>query len=343
MRAVTGLRQHFGHVAADGDVAAFDQADLVGKVEVARHLGNGSLVARGLPVVLVAIFQPVCFDGAHGARGEAHEAEFGLERQIAHVNVVDDGAQVGFPPVLGHHATEVLDVQRAAEALAAQHGVVAQLIGNAAIAEHVGEVQLAAGLQHAVDLGEDLVFERRQVDDAVRHHQIDRVILDAELGEVFDEARAEIDVRDVEAEATRLFILVFAGDVELGVGHVDADDAAGRSYQLRKDIHVATHAAAQIDHGAALERGRDGAAATVEAVHDLVGDIGHHVEHVFGRRVGGAAARVGFQVVGAGENAPVVLADLLVHGKPCIGNLRVVERGDQRRMRDGLARGLDVL
>ena len=307
---VARLLEHGRHIPAHGVLAAFDEAQLLGQVEVARHLGHPAQVARDLAVVLLGVFRALRLDGAHRARGERREPELRLKRQVGDVDILHRGAHVAFPAVLCQHAAEVVDVHRAAQALAAKHRVGAQLVGHAAVAEHVGEVQLAARLQHTEDFGEHLVFKRRQVDHAVGDDQVNRAVLDAELFQVLDEARLELHVGMFEPELFRLLVLVFLRNGKLLGGHVDADDAPGRPHELREHVHIAPRAAAQIDHRRAGKCRRNRRAASVEALDDLVGDVGHHVEHVLRRALGRAAACVGLQVVGAAQRLAVVLAHL---------------------------------
>ena len=307
---VARLLEHGRQISAHGVLAPLDKAQLLGQVEVARHLGHPAQVARDLAVVLLGVFQSLRLDGTHRARSERREPKFRLKCQIGDVDILHRRAHVAFPAVLGQHTTEVVDVHRTAQALAAKHRIGAQLVGHAAVAEHVGEVQLATGLQHAVDFGEHLVFKRRQVDYAVGNHQVNRAIFNAELFQVLDIARLELHVRMFEPELFSLLVLILLRNGKLLGGHVDADDAPGRPHKLREHVHVAPRAAAQIDHRRTGKRRRNRRAAPIEALDDLVGDVGHHVEHVLRRTLSRAAACVGLQVVGAAQRLAVILAHL---------------------------------
>mmetsp|Transcript_34626 Transcript_34626/g.87615 ORF Transcript_34626/g.87615 Transcript_34626/m.87615 type:complete len:275 (-) Transcript_34626:758-1582(-) len=83
--------------------------------------------------------------------------ELGLAHSARQLGVVDgDGLRLQGPgvrePHLARQAQEVVDVQRAAQALAQQYGVCAQLLGQPPVAVHVAEVHLAPRRQHAVRL-----------------------------------------------------------------------------------------------------------------------------------------------------------------------------------------------
>ena len=56
-------------------------------------------------------------------------------------------------------------------------------------------------------------------------------------------------------EAHPVPVKMSVGGVELFVGHVDADDLALRSDELRQNVSIAAGARAQIEHAAAAELG----------------------------------------------------------------------------------------
>ena len=183
------------------------------------------------------------------------------------------------------------------------------MVRDAAVGEDVGEEELAAGLQDAEDLGEHPRLVRRQVDDAVRDHQVDGFVRDAGAGEVLDIALAEVDVGGVETEPASLRVDVLPRDVELLVGHVETDYEALGSHQLRRHVDVATGAAAQVEHRPALEPHRQRGATAVKPAQDLVVDLAYDLRLVWRQGVGGAARR-GLEVAGLGEHLAVVLLDL---------------------------------
>ena len=116
----------------------------------------------------------------------------------------------------GDQPPEVLVVERAAEALAEEHGIALEVGRNPAVREHVGKVELASRLQHPEDLAEDARLVGREVDHAVRDDQVDRGVADRQ---VLDLAQPELDVL---VFALRL---VRPGPLDHGRRHVDADDA----------------------------------------------------------------------------------------------------------------------
>ena len=56
--------------------------------------------------------------------------------------------------------------------------------------------------------------------------------------------------------------------------HVNAYNLALGADELARQVDVATGAAAQVEHGAAFERRRERASATIETRGDFLGDLG---------------------------------------------------------------------
>jgi hypothetical protein len=83
-------------------------------------------------------------------------------------------------------------------------------------------------------------------------------VLDARRGEVLDQAALELDFRALMPEGARVKVPVTLADFELLGRHVDADDAARRADEGAYQERVAACAAAEIEHGRALERERNG-------------------------------------------------------------------------------------
>ncbi len=104
---------------------------------------------------------------------------------------------------------------------------------HASVGRYVGDVELAALLEDAPDRPVDLFLRGREVDDAVRDHEVDGPVGDR-LGRL-DEALVELDVRLGEAEAPRDDGRVPAGDLEELGRHVDAVDGPGRADPVRED------------------------------------------------------------------------------------------------------------
>ena len=242
MGGIPRRAQHGSHVAADGHRLPLDETHLVGQVEVALVLGHGAQVGGHLPVVFLAVFQ-VALDGAHRMRREADAPQLRgylevADMQLGRLHVVER-----VDAVLGQDAAEVFQVESPRKAFASQYGVVVELGRHAPVGEDVGEVQLAARFEHARDFGEHLVLEGGQVDDAVRDDHVHRIVLDADGGQILDEALMELDVGLGEPEALHLPRLVAPREGKLLLGHVHADHAPGGPHQFRAEVHVPSRAA----------------------------------------------------------------------------------------------------
>lgn len=307
--AVARVLDHRAGVAADLERLVGEEAVVVVKVEELVHTGDGALIGRDLVVLFAQILDLVGdLEGAHRA-GEERE----VLDPLGDLVVADDGAAGGhvaevLPTDLAHQAAEVLDVHRAGDTLAAQHGVGCELRRHAAVGKNVGEAQLAAVGEHAPDLREHGFLEGGEVDDAVGDDDVDAAILDPKALEVLDVAVLELDVAGCVAKGLGDLVLVLLADSELVLVHVDADNLAGLANELGADEYVATSAAAQVEHGAALEHGRNGAAATVEALADLCGQLVDDGLDVLGGAAAGAD--LGLEVA-RGLQVAVVLLDLL--------------------------------
>ena len=134
------------------------------------------------------------------------------------------------------------------------------------IGDDVGDADPAARAQDARDLGEDGRLVRGQVDDAVADDDVDRVGRQRDL---LDVALEQLDVGHAGL-----------GDVALGegehlVGHVEAEDAAGRADALGRQEHIDAAARAQVEHPLALvQLGHgDRVAAAERSHHGRVGQL----------------------------------------------------------------------
>ena len=105
------------------------------------------------------------------------------------------------------------------------------------------------GLQDAGDLGEHPGLVGRQVDDAVRDHDVDRLGGQRHL---LDLAAQEVRVRDAGLG------LVVLGEREHLVGHVEAVDDSGRPDATGREQHVDAAAGAEVEHRLALAELCDG-------------------------------------------------------------------------------------
>ena len=137
-----------------------------------RVVRDRAAVGRDLTVVLAAVFQRQ-LERADGDALEADVADLRLDLRIEQRNRAaraDPGigaAQVRQQP------PEILVVERPRQAFPAQHRVGQQRRVDPAVGEHVGEVQLAAGLEHPEHLGQDPALVAGQVEHAVGDHHVD--------------------------------------------------------------------------------------------------------------------------------------------------------------------------
>ena len=283
---------------------------VVVKVKVVLAPLDTAAVNCGLTVLLADVLLRIGqFERANRARAVLDVADERLD-----LGIVDSGrrrahiAEVN-PANTGHHAAEVLNVHRAAEALAQKDRVLVDFLRNAAVGEDIGEVQLATNLEDAPDFLEDLLFHGRQVNDAVGDDHVDRPVGNG--GKVLDVAFNELDV--VIELRSHLSLVAFSERKLIGV-HVDADHLALGPNELACQIHIATGAAPQVEHGATLERRRKRATATVEARGDFLGNLSQHISDVPRQAIGAAAARVGGHLAAVVDgHLAVVFLDLLAN------------------------------
>ena len=94
------------------------------------------------------------------------------------------------------------------------------------------------------------------------------------LIELFNIALEKAHIAASVTEALPMPVKMGLGRCQLLVGHVDPDDLAVRSGQLRQNVGVAPRARAEIEHAAAAELCRHDDAAAVIFGGDLGMDIG---------------------------------------------------------------------
>ena len=146
-----------------------------------------------------------------------------------------------------------------------KHHALAHGTGNGAAHDNVGDGEAAARLEHAKRLAQDAVLVGREIDDAVGDDDVDRVV---GQGNVFDLAFEKLDVFDA------CLALVFAGQGEHVVGHVEAVSLAAGSHAARGEQHVDAAAGAEVEHnvtGLEIDE-RGGIAAAQRGLHGLLGD-----------------------------------------------------------------------
>ena len=267
-----------------------------------------------------------------------------LERSILEQARVDE-------PLSLREPQEIVPVQRAAEALAVEHRIVAYGHGQPPIGIDVGEEELAAWLEQAVDAREDRVLVGRQIHDTVRDDHVEAARLEIEILEALDIALQEPHV--VEAEDLGVVGTVALRDEELLGRHVDADDRTAGPHELGERVDVATGAAAEIEHAAALEQRRTNQSAAVVAAEHFRVDAGEQRLEPL-RHLAGVAAGAGLEIGRALQLAAVVILDDVVHFAsvaPGVGSVQVQSSRRRevlhwpragRRLRHGLeGRGRD--
>ena len=111
--------------------------------------------------------------------------------------------------------------------------------GSWSRADDVRDREPAAGAQHARSFAEDGRLVGREVDHAVRDHDVDGCILD---GESLDVCLAELDLPEPRAAGERGRLL------ELCVGHVDPDHPAAAADLAGGEEAVHARSAPEIDH-----------------------------------------------------------------------------------------------
>ena len=122
---------------------------------------------------------------------------------------------------------------------------------------HVGDGQAAARLEHAVRLAQHRPLVGREVDHAVRDDHVDAR---RGKGKRFDRPLEERRVAHARAR------LVRARDGEHLIGHVHAVRVTGRPDTSRREEHIQTRSAPEVEDGlAGAELGEERGVATPEA------------------------------------------------------------------------------
>mmetsp|Transcript_21643 Transcript_21643/g.67077 ORF Transcript_21643/g.67077 Transcript_21643/m.67077 type:complete len:326 (-) Transcript_21643:210-1187(-) len=257
--------QHVPRVPADGeDLALVHRVVVVERPRLRVRL-NRAEVDDGLAIVLaVGLEQVGQLEEAVGRRRELDVRHLLLELLV----VDGDGRRLDQPRVgkadALREALKVIPVQRARYALAPQHLVLTQCLGHAARRVHVGEEELAARLEQPVHLLEHARLVRAEVEHAVGNDHVDGGGLELKLVKLLDVARQEARILLAEAKLCAVPLLGAARNLELRIGHVDADALARLADELREHVHVAPRAAAEVEHALPLQLvGRDDAAAVV--------------------------------------------------------------------------------
>ena len=188
-------------------------------------------------------------------------------------------------------AAEVLHEQGASQTQGDVPDLVRSLLRNAAVGEHVGEVPLPLRLQHALDLGDVGGLVGREVERAVGDDHVGRAV--GEEGEVLGHAVHQLHVGLAVAELLHLPVQVLLCDGQALRAGLDADDLAGRTHELGRQVRVAPRPAAQVHHGAPLQQRRQRGAELMERVLDLGGHVEELVLRLAGHGVLGVARACG--------------------------------------------------
>mmetsp|Transcript_26515 Transcript_26515/g.74189 ORF Transcript_26515/g.74189 Transcript_26515/m.74189 type:complete len:294 (-) Transcript_26515:284-1165(-) len=272
---------------------------------------QGALVHDGLTVVLAVRLQWQLPETV-GGRVELQGLASRLGNATLDLGVLDgDGGILHQTRIresdLARQVLKVVPVQRSAQALAPEHLVLLEVHGHAAVGIHVRKVQLATRLQQAEALLQHGFLVGAEVDDAVGDDDVEGFRLELEVLQLLEVSLLELDVG--ESELFGVVLLVLAGDVQLLVGHVDADDLAGGTDQLGGDVHVATGTASQIQDGGTLHVVlRQAQSASVVLGDDLRVDFLDGIADIL-RRGTGRAARVRLQVIRRLQFLAVVVGD----------------------------------
>mmetsp|Transcript_19462 Transcript_19462/g.46040 ORF Transcript_19462/g.46040 Transcript_19462/m.46040 type:complete len:313 (+) Transcript_19462:300-1238(+) len=274
--------------------------------------GDCPLVDDGLAVILARRLQLVQLEQSIRGRVELQVVMSRLVDGGLHIVVLDGDwcilheAGIGEAAALGQ-VLEIVPVQRTRQTFAPQNLVVAQGLRHAAVGVHVGEVQFASGLEEAAAALQHGLLVGAEVNDAVGHDDVDGIVGEGiDLIQLLDLAQMELDV--VVSKLLGVVRLRLLGDGQLLRRHVDADDPAGRSHQLRRNVHVSAGSASQIQHGRALQQVRDAQPAAVVLGHD-VGVDGADGGFNMGWHRRRSAAGIGFEVVGRRQRLAVVVRD----------------------------------
>lgn len=297
----------------DGGGVAIDMdGDTLWKVEVDIELEpvpGTRRVRCDLAEVLAAILQ-----GRNLERADSDGVEGDIWDELAQLGVLyldyaarhdSDVAEAH----LGHDTPEILDIERAAQALANEHVVRSGLGRQPAICVDVREIKLAAFLEHLCYTSKDSLLIGAQITHAVANDDIHGAISDTTRGQVLNNPLNKLDVTFLAAKQRACMkVSVLLRNLELGGGHIDADDAPLAADQGTSDIGIPPRTASEVKDDAAVQELRNRGAAAVKAREDLGVQLaqdgalrrGHGVDR---------AARGRAEVGGGLERGAIVLCD----------------------------------
>ncbi len=271
-----------------------------------------ALIDHRLPVVLAGRLQRINVEQPVGGRVEADVPQLRLDGRVLdgqparlHQTRIAESAPLG-------QVEKVVPVQGPGQAFPVEHRVGGQRRRYPAVGVHVGEIELAAGLEQPFHIADYLGLVGAQVDHAVGHHDIEVAVLQIKLVQLFDIAFQETHIAARVAEFPAVVLLMASRHGELFVGHVHADHLAAVAHQGREHVDVPAGATAQVQNAHALQRRRSHQAAAVVTGYHLVMQARQQRLQVLRRRL--IAAGVGLQVVAAGKLLAVVILNLFTHG-----------------------------
>ena len=258
VRAVAGVGDHAAGVAAHAHRLIGEEAVMVVEVEVVRAAGDLAVVGGVLAVLLAEILDDLAFHRADIASFVGGSFACRLRsRLVGHLDRMETHVAEVLPACFAHDSAEVLVVASFRQK-SARDGRIGLLLGvEAAVAEHVELVELAALFQHAVHFREHLELEGAMRHGAVGDDDVDRPIGDARRGEVLDGSVHEMNVRLRESERVCDLLFRLVGLLHAARAALDGDDLAGLPRKLRGDEGVAAVAGAEHHHGAAVEHRRE--------------------------------------------------------------------------------------
>lgn len=302
-----GVSTHCKHLSLLNTVVAIEDKHV-------RHVVHGSLVDDSLAIVLARKLK--AFD--------LEEPESGTEKVccgtelLLHSIVVDGDWSIRHEPWiietdLPGQLEEIVPVHCSTETFSIQDLVVPQVGGDPAVRVDVTKVHLSSFCKKTVDLAKDLFLVRRKIDNTITDDQVEALFLQTKLVQLLDEAKKKLDVWRGKAKGLHVSRNVFLGGLDLLFGHVDSNDKACGSNELRNGEAILSSSTAQVKDAESSEGRVDGkseAAAIVLCSHFFV-DVLEGGDDVARWSLSWAAS-VGLEVLARLQDLAVVVLHLAV-------------------------------